>query len=288
MKKFRKYLSDSVIDLERQTYAKAIFDAANTDTPKLKDSVKQAILQRLKPLEALAPREDYELIGSILTHRYRDDADLDINVLFKGTAAIHEKLKKKAIAINGKPVPGTKHPINFFPVISKEYYKKAEKDADAAFDIDQNKWIRKDKETPFNDDQYLGKFSDIVSKIDIQKGEFERDLIDLAELQSLSKGDVKNLETKINAKIKELETDINKLSASYGDINSKRRLVFTNPMSPEEITAYGKKNKLPENVVYKMLEKYYYFDLIRKLKDIIGDDHKLSKPEAQKLKKELS
>ena len=34
---------------------------------------------------------------------------------------------------------------------------------------------------------------------------------------------------------------------------------------------YGKKNRLPENVTYKLLERYYYFDFIKKLKDIIHD-----------------
>ena len=45
---------------------------------------------------------------------------------------------------------------------------------------------------------------------------------------------------------------------------------------------------MPKNVVYKMLEKYYYFDMIFKLKKIIGPDKKLSDKEAKKITKAVS
>ena len=48
-------------------------------------------------------------------------------------------------------------------------------------------------------------------------------------------------------------------------------------MSLKEIRKYGKKSKLPENVIYKMLERYYYFDFIKALKKIIEKDNINSK-----------
>ena len=78
---------EAVIDIPRRTYAKGVFDEADTDNPKLKDSVKSMIDNILTKIE---DAEGYSilktgLIGSILTKRYRDDADLDINVLFRVT-----------------------------------------------------------------------------------------------------------------------------------------------------------------------------------------------------------
>ena len=55
-------------------------------------------------------------------------------------------------------------------------------------------------------------------------------------------------------------------------------------MTPEQIKKYGVRNSLPNNVIYKMLEKYYYFEFINKLKEVIGDDRKLSDKEAEKLR----
>ena len=63
----------------------------------------------------------------------------------------------------------------------------------------------------------------------------------------------------------------------------KRKSGFEGEMTPENIKKYGVRNRLPNNVVYKMLEKCYYFEFINKLKEIIGDDRKLSDKEADSL-----
>ena len=41
---------------------------------------------------------------------------------------------------------------------------------------------------------------------------------------------------------------------------------------PDEIRKYGIKNKLPKNVIYKMLEKYHYSKLFAKCKKVMEDD----------------
>ena len=43
-------------------------------------------------------------------------------------------------------------------------------------------------------------------------------------------------------------------------------------MTPDEIREYGIHNKLPKNIIYKMLEKYHYMKFYKKLKDILEDD----------------
>jgi hypothetical protein len=42
-------------------------------------------------------------------------------------------------------------------------------------------------------------------------------------------------------------------------------------MTPEEIKTFGRKNQLPKNVIYKMLEKYHYLTIYKKLKEILED-----------------
>ena len=46
------------------------------------ESYQEFIIQKFTEFKKEYPILDYSLIGSILTKRYRDDADLDINVLF--------------------------------------------------------------------------------------------------------------------------------------------------------------------------------------------------------------
>ena len=54
-------------------------------------------------------------------------------------------------------------------------------------------------------------------------------------------------------------------------------------MSPDEIRKYGIKNRLPKNVIYKMLEKYHYLKFYKKCKKIL-DDGKVTDAEIDSLK----
>ena len=82
IKKKMKTFLEAVIDIPRRTYAKGVFDEADTNNPKIKDSVKSLIDKQIEEFETEYPVVKIGLIGSILTKRYREDADLDLNVLF--------------------------------------------------------------------------------------------------------------------------------------------------------------------------------------------------------------
>ena len=69
------------------------------------------ILDQIDKFQEKYPVKKYSLIGSILTKRYRDDGDLDINVLFDVVEEDREKIISKELSsslkdINGKLVPG--------------------------------------------------------------------------------------------------------------------------------------------------------------------------------------
>ena len=81
MKSFSTF-KESIIDIPRSTYAPMVFDKEDTSNPVIKPSVIKMIDDQLAEFAKEYPVLKYTLIGSILTHRYRNDADLDINVLF--------------------------------------------------------------------------------------------------------------------------------------------------------------------------------------------------------------
>jgi len=54
-------------------------------------------------------------------------------------------------------------------------------------------------------------------------------------------------------------------------------------MSPDEIRQFGIKNRLPKNVIYKMLEKYHYLKFYKKCKKIL-DDGEVTDAEIDSLK----
>ena len=282
-------LKDSIIDIPRQRYAPGVFDDADTDNPKLKKVVVDMILDQIDSFQEKYPVKKYSLIGSILTKKYRDDADLDINVLFDVPEEDREKVRKELASslrdINGKLVPGTKHPVNYYVITDPELKKKNDAMADGVFDIDENEFIRKPTEDTFDPEKYEADFQKKVQEIDVVKGELARDIIDYEELKDLSTDDVLNLQDRINSKLDEIEDSIEVLVDIGDDVVKQRQSAYNDDMTPDEIRQFGKKHKLPKNIIYKYLEKYHYLKFYKKCKEVL-EDGKVTDDEIDSLKNE--
>ena len=71
-----------------------------------------------------------------------------------------------------------------------------------------------------------------------------------------------------------------------GDVvDAERRDAFDKDMTPDEIKTFSIKNRLPKNVIYKMLEKYHYLTFLKKCKKIL-DDGEVTDAEIDTLRKE--
>jgi len=285
--RFKDFIKESIIDIPRQRYAPGVFDNADTNNPKLKKSVRDIILNQIDKFSEKYPVKKYSLIGSILTKKYRDDADLDMNILFDVPKEKQEEVRKELASslrsINGKLVPGTKHPINYFVITDPELKKKNDAMADGVFDIDENEFVRRPTEDTFDSEKYEADFQAKVKEIDVVKGELARDIIDYEELKDLTADDVLNLQARVNSKLDEIEDSIEVLVDIGDDVVKQRQSAFNDDMSPEEIRQFGKKHKLPKNIIYKYLEKYHYLKFYKKCKDIL-EDGKVTDKEISSLK----
>ena len=274
--KFYKQLIESIIDIPRKDYAPGVFDNADTENPKLKQKVLDMIDKQIKEFEKLAPVVSTSLIGSILTKRYRNDADLDINVLFDvpedEQEERREQYSKLLRDINGKNVPGTEHPVNYYVITDPKVLENNNRKADGIFSIKDNDWIKKPDEDTFEPEKYEAEFQKRVQELDIIKGELKRDIVDYQELKQLTNNDVLNLQELVNAKLEEIEDSIRRLKEIGDKLTNDRRDIFSREMTPDEIREFGKQNKLPKNVIYKMLEKYHYMKFYKYLKKILEDD----------------
>ena len=280
MKTFRQ-LKESIIDIPRSTYAPGVFDNADSKDPKIKSSVKAMIDKQVKDFEKEYPVLKVTLIGSILTKRYRNDADLDINVLFDVPKEKQEderlRLSKQFLSsknpenIQGKLISGTKHPVNYYLITDQKTYDDQNEKADAVFDIKNNKFVKRPEDFTFDVNLYLKDFERKVQEIDVIKGELKRDIIDYDELSELKSGDIKDLEKRIKGKLEEIEKDIQDIVDIGDTVDAERRAAFDKDMTPDEIRQYGIKNRLPKAVIYKMLEKYHYITFFKYLKNILAD-----------------
>ena len=291
MKTFSQ-IRESIIDIPRSTYAPGVFDDEDTNNPKIKDSVLRIINDTIE--KEYAPFADVKrvaLIGSIITKRYRADADLDLDIFMElndSSEEMRRKLVSKTMGeLNGKLIPGTKHPINYYVQVNKKVSDEHIEEADGIFDVRENKFIKRPKEFKFDVNTYLKDFQKQVDKIDILKGELKRDIIDYDELIDLKTGEIKDLEKRVKGKLDEIEESLQSLSDIGSKVDSDRKSAFLDDMTPDEIKTFSIKNRLPKNVVYKMLEKYHYTTFLKKCKMIL-DDGKVTDAEIDSLRKEDS
>ena len=284
--RFKEYIKtipikEAVIDIPRQTYAPGVFSNPESKDPKIKPEIIGMIMKQFTEFKKEYDILDYSLIGSILTRRYRNDADLDINVLFDVPKEKQEeerlRLSQKFLSaknpdnIQGKLIPGTRHPINYYFITDKETYDDQNKKADAVFDIGKNKFIKRPEDFEFDPALYVKDFEKKVQEIDVIKGELKRDIIDYKELKGLKTNDVLDLQDKVKDKLEEIEDSIEDIIKIGDMVDAERRKAFDSDMSPEEIRQYGIKNRLPKAVIYKMLEKYHYITFYKYCKKILDD-----------------
>ena len=66
--------------------------------------------------------------------------------------------------------------------------------------------------------------------------------------------DVLNLQDRIDNKLEEIEDSIEVLVDIGDDVVKQRQSVFNDDMTIDEIREFGKKHKLPKNIIYKYIK----------------------------------
>jgi hypothetical protein len=299
MKSFKYFLQESIVDIPRKHYSEQLFDRHDTEEPRLKKEITNQILAGIESFTDIAPVKKYFALGSILTKKYKEDTDIDVNVFFdiapNQRTKIHEKLKKRSEKVNGKFAVGTKHPINYFVIVNEKDFVSSATRADGVYDLKNNKFIKKDDNKDAIDLlKYREELEVYFKKIDSMRGELKRSVIDYKEIRELSEKDIKNYNKLLRKFIQNIEDDVNDLIDFYENKTEERKLLFKKnyeDLSKKEKQIYDKYksfNYLPKNVVYKSLEKYGYFDFIDQLKEIVGEDQVVTQKEADKLLQVLS
>ena len=280
MRSFNSFLTESILDPEKPTLSPQVFDL--DDAPRLKPDVREQILSGIQKLSKNMKVVDYTLIGSTLTKRYTDDSDIDINILISGSSSDMEAAKSIASKNSGVLLNGTLHPINYHVLNDKKDFDNANDSADGVFDISNNKFIRKATDAPFHVEKYFDEFKKTVSKIENIKKELKGALIDYSFLKTMRVSDVEHLNGLIKNKLAEIEVDAQHLSVIHTKIIMDRNAGFQKPLSASDIKKYGAKNRLPANVIYKLLERNHYLDFLHQV-DKILDDGKITDKEAGNL-----
>lgn len=282
MRTFKEQLTigESIVDPVQPTLSPTVYQDPKSDSPRLRGEVIHQIEAGINKIAAYVSVVDHVLIGSILTRRYTKTSDLDITVLVDSPKDKINQVLRLLPSLNGALIQNTQHPINYFIVSNKKDYDRKLSLADGVFDIQKNAFRRKPIFKRFDIRKYIQQFKNITSKIDAATNNLLIDLFSYEELKYATKAELKYLRATL---LEKLESDVIELSDIYKKIRDDRRAAFDRPLTPDDIKKYGDKNRLPENVLYKLLEKYHYLEFLHKVDSILGDDKELSPDDANQL-----
>lgn len=281
MKTFLEYINESIIDPPQKRLDPDIFEVDNP--ARLKQLVKSQIQRGIDILDTHAGITvlDYRLIGSILTHRYSPDSDLDINVLIEGDFTNSVKV---ATMISGRQIPGTKHVINYHVLNQRIVWETANRLADGVFNVAQNRFERLPVSKPFDLELYWKDFTRISGAIDQASIKLKKAVLDYDALKLAQPNQLRALRVLAARKLRDIKMIAQKLSDIYKIVRSRKDSIYTKEMSQEDVIRYGEVNRLPANVIYKLLEKYHYMKLLHSINRIIGNDATLSLDELRELR----
>lgn len=252
-------LRESVIDPAQASLSKHVFKDG-----KLLPHVRFKILHAWGLFNKIGPTGQVLIVGSIGTLNYTQESDIDVTIKWLGPEGKLKEVRNLANRLNGTVFAGP-HEINYFirPDIHPDYY-------DSIYDVIGDRWLKGPAEVGVDVDTYMQKFEEIVSDIDLDKAELLADLADYKAIQGAKPAERERAAELAREKLAEIESDVEKLSGQYLEIRSARHRAF-DEADLERIKEYGRRNALPENVIYLLLRRYCYLHFLHSLTGIASN-----------------
>lgn len=279
------------ISFKNQTLKESVLDPVNKDlcsdifsNEKMKPEVRKIITDNfISWWKELEFKEDQivrmVMIGSSAGYQYSKTSDVDVNVQVN---IDEDKLKEIwKLLPNGNMLPKTQHPINYYLVTNDS----AVKAADSSYDVTNDKWIKKpeksDYKVPYNYGLEIAKF--FMYGIDNKIAELDRDLEEIKIYKEyLTDKDVgidhDDLNVRIAMKEQEIKADLDALGMAHHLARAFRQEAFEDGYEPQFLISIETKspNESLNNIIYKILERFGYFDKISKY-DKLWDEYGTSK-----------
>jgi len=208
------------------------------------------------------------MIGSITGYQYTEFSDIDVNIVLGLSENEIKPLAK--ILPNGNLWKN--HPVNYYLTTNDKNIMAAE----AIYDLLEDKWIKKpskdDTQVPVAYALEISKF--FMDGIDLRISEYERDKKELDMLQDyLKENDIEvdkgDIQQKIVLKEEEIKADLDSIYIGHKMAKSFRKEAFEGEEADFLINIQSSHpNKSINNVVYKLLEKFGYFEKLDKYEKI--------------------
>lgn len=260
-----KQIKESILDEPQKEMDQKIWEGV---PPRLKQEVFVQIANGLLFLGEDAPITKLIVAGSLTGLRWTEDSDLDVTVILDVSEEELEELKSKLPEVNGEFAAGTKHPINYFLMNKDPGLDRF----DSAYEPLSKEWLKPPKTEGISVADVYDKFKSLFKKIDVEKEEAKRSIVDIKLLEKAleNSADPRMVAEKIVQRIQDLDKSVGDLAQTFKKVHKDRDKAFADyekagggPESP---------NLQPENIKYKMLERYHYLDFLKQLYKLMKKD----------------
>lgn len=259
----------SILDTKRETLNPTVWDVQQ-DPPTLKPEVKSEILQRADAFLGDTPMQGVFLVGSNTGYRYNEISDIDVSLVVPADDETLEQMSDALDTVNGKPLSGTKHPVNFYLMQDTPDPRKF----NGMYSLQDDTWLSAPEDHGADLSAYYDQFRHDLTELDTTTGEAWRSLVDVDLMRdALPNAEFpEHLTSKLKRRLDTLNTSIQELAETYDAAKRKRLYAFL--LYSEGGKIPPSPDLLPENVRYKILERYHYLDFLRalhKLTEETGD-----------------
>lgn len=252
---FGESVCESVVDYTREELDPKVFDEDNQLLPEVRQFI-QAFLSNFSVYGKISKAY---ITGSILSYQWSRNSDIDVHFVLDGD--IRAAAERATEVCEEIILPSTDHPVNFYVL---DDFEQDWATADGVYDLDEDEWVKGPYNLSANVTEFSKMFKGFVDSADLTAAELRRDIVDYERLKEMSPNELKNLDSLVREKLREIEEGAQELARDYEVAHALRKVGYK--LSVEEIQEYAAQNLLPTNVLYKLLERYHYIELFRNIR----------------------
>jgi predicted nucleotidyltransferase len=221
--------------------------------------------------------------GSTATVMYRPTSDVDIHIIVDWKDMIKfNPDKERAYAqeawkdlmdtfwftLNKISLPGTKHPLTYYIMKPGEEDKLLEDPTEVIYDIGHDVWLfgpYSEVKMPSKDLLELAtqEASDVMKRLDSLLSAARKDVIDYKLLEEfVNDYPTSDILTALHEKLLQINETMQRLREEHNQLMQRRQ----NEFKQQNV---GDRNYTPDNLVYKLVERYKFMDMLRAIQKII-------------------
>ena len=285
----KKVLNESILDPVQSIRCDALFNPNDkSEQPVMLKTATDFILGLLAKFKEDTGL-DFEyteafMVGSSLGYQYKDTTDIDVDARI---SLPREALKGKFHLIpKNIPLPGTAHPVNIFLMTEDDPEFDFENNCENAYDLLTNTWIKQGRlqnSDPIPYEHIAGMAEVFIDAMAVELDRAARSIYEINKYMKIdpSKSQISDKERKeaISTKIGELIKEKDALRFIHSLVFNFERAGFewNSPFKLSIKYVADKKHFSANNLVYKYIDQFGYYEKINEMVKLIDDTIKAAK-----------